>query len=347
MKRLIRVAWLALALAAVARPMLAERKDDIVVMKNGDRFTGEIKGLERGELSFKAGYMIDSVRLDWSKVERVESENSFIVALADGRRYAGRIQDIGGQAVEKLEIIADQQNVKVSQSQVILIQQRDVSFWKQLTGSINYGFTFTGDNNQIASSFSANVAYNGPVNSVQLSATSQQNVQSTGPNTSRFTFTGEYFRKLTQNWSLTGVFDALQSDQQELNLRTTYGSGLARRLVQTDRTSVQLLGGVAYTHENYFPEAGEEPIRNNGESYLGFRAETFRFRTLDLSTQLFVFPSLTDTGRVRLSTQSNAQVEFIRNFVWNFSLYENFDSRPPISAPRNDIGVTTGVGWKF
>jgi putative salt-induced outer membrane protein YdiY len=287
-----RVGCLALVLTAVTQSMLAERKDDVVVMKNGDRFTGEVKGLERGLLTFKAGYMAASVSLDWNRVERVESENLFIVALADGRRYAGRIQEI-------------------------------------------------------ASSLSANVAYNGPMNSVQLGSTSQLNSQSKGPNTTRFTFTGEYFRKLSQNWFYTGVFDALKSDQQELNLRTTYGSGLGRRLVQTDSTSIQLLAGLVYTHEDYFPQTEEEPIRNNGESFVGFRASTFHFRTLELSTQTFVYPSLTDTGRVRLSTQSNAQIEVVRDFFWNFNLYENFDSRPPINAPRNDVGVTTGLGWKF
>ena len=36
---------------------IAKDKDDVVVLKNGDRMTGEIKGLQRGELRFKADYM--------------------------------------------------------------------------------------------------------------------------------------------------------------------------------------------------------------------------------------------------------------------------------------------------
>jgi len=31
-------------------PTQATNKDDVVVLKNGDRLTGEIKGLQRGEL---------------------------------------------------------------------------------------------------------------------------------------------------------------------------------------------------------------------------------------------------------------------------------------------------------
>jgi hypothetical protein len=37
----------------------------------------------------------------------------------------------------------------------------------------------------------------------------------------------------------------------------------------------------------------------------------------------------------------------VRQLFWDFGLYENFDSRPPVNAPRNDVGVTTALGWKF
>jgi hypothetical protein len=62
---------------------------------------------------------------------------------------------------------------------------------------------------------------------------------------------------------------------------------------------------------------------------------------------MLVFPGLTDPGRLRLSTQSNVRIEIVRNLYWDFGLYENFDSRPPINAPRNDVGITTSLGLKF
>ena len=36
----------------------AKNADDVVIMKNGDRLTGEIKGLESGELRIKPGYWL-------------------------------------------------------------------------------------------------------------------------------------------------------------------------------------------------------------------------------------------------------------------------------------------------
>src|SRR3954454_17315964 len=62
----------------------AKRNDDVVVMKNGDRFTGEIKRLEDGKLIFSAPYMKDAVSLDWRQVDRLESKDLFNVYLTNG-----------------------------------------------------------------------------------------------------------------------------------------------------------------------------------------------------------------------------------------------------------------------
>jgi putative salt-induced outer membrane protein YdiY len=341
--------WTTLLLVALVQPSLAKRRDDVVVMKNGDRLTGEIKGLQHGELSFRASYMTASVRLDWKRVERLESRDPFIVGLADGHRYAGHIEKIEGEkgAKSELRIVSDTARVEVSQSEVITIWQNEPNVWKQLTGSIDYGFSFNGNNTQAVSSLSAEVAHNTTLHGIDLSTSSQLSSQSKGPNTVRYTFNGQYTRKLTQNWLYAGLFDALKSDQQRLNLRTTYGGGLGRRLIQTDTTSLLALGGFVYTHEDYFPQSGIEPVRNNGESFLGLEFSTFRFRTMDITSRVLVFPGVTDPGRLRLSTQSNVRIEIVRQLFWDFGLYENFDSRPPINAPRNDVGVTTALGWKF
>src|ERR1700749_819567 len=81
-----------LAAVACASAARAGRDDDVIILKNGDRLTGEIKGLQRGELKFKASYMADAVRLDWSKVARLESKSSYLILLTDGRLVTGPLR---------------------------------------------------------------------------------------------------------------------------------------------------------------------------------------------------------------------------------------------------------------
>ena len=77
-------------------PPFGKRKDDVVIMKDGDKFTGEIKALQYGELIFKSSYMKDDVHLDWKEVKTMESQDTFIVGLSDGKRVTGFISKDGG-----------------------------------------------------------------------------------------------------------------------------------------------------------------------------------------------------------------------------------------------------------
>jgi len=49
-----RLITITLTILIVTIQVSARRDDDVVILKNGDRLTGEIKKLLRGELSFKA-----------------------------------------------------------------------------------------------------------------------------------------------------------------------------------------------------------------------------------------------------------------------------------------------------
>lgn len=337
-----------LVMGAVS-PLAAKRKDDVVVMKNGDHFTGEIKGLQQGELIFEADYMKDEVHLDWKKVERMESKDRFIVSFSNGQRLTGVISkkattDASGN---NFEVLAKGSVLHVRQSDVINIDQREASFWNQLTGSVDYGFSFTSDGANLSSALSADVAYSSSTNEVALATSSQFNSQSEGSSTNRFTFDSIYARTLTPKWSAFGLYGLLKSNQQDLDLRSTYGAGMTRWLFQSSRTSLRAFGGMVYTHEQYSPQTSTEPISNNAEALLGLKFVTFQFGKVNFNSGFMLFPGLSDAGRVRMSSQSNFKIDLPRNFYWSFQSYENYDSLPPVSAPKNDFGATSSVGWTF
>jgi len=54
-----RALMLMLTTIAFSSLAAAKSRDDIVVLNNGDRMTGEIKSLGHGELKFKSSYMLD------------------------------------------------------------------------------------------------------------------------------------------------------------------------------------------------------------------------------------------------------------------------------------------------
>ena len=75
----------------LATALFAREKNDVIVMKNGDRITCEIKGLTADTLYISVDYILSTSSVDWSKVDRVESKQLFIVKTQNGLVYSGSL----------------------------------------------------------------------------------------------------------------------------------------------------------------------------------------------------------------------------------------------------------------
>src|SRR5215471_12573041 len=71
-------------LLASAASTMAGDKTDVVVMKNGDRFTCEIKGLSSGALNISLAYALGTISVEWSQVVHLESRRAFILKSENG-----------------------------------------------------------------------------------------------------------------------------------------------------------------------------------------------------------------------------------------------------------------------
>ena len=52
-------------------------------------------------------------------------------------------------------------------------------------------------------------------------------------------------------------------------------------------------------------------------------------------------------GRVRFNFLTQYKREVANNLYLTLSLTESFDSKPPESANKNDLSLTTSIGWSF
>ena len=86
-----RVFLLALFVACSSLSAQAKRKD-VVIMNNGDHFTGQVKRLENGLLFIETDYVSGNIGLDWNQVQSVESTATYRIVLNDGRRLEGKIE---------------------------------------------------------------------------------------------------------------------------------------------------------------------------------------------------------------------------------------------------------------
>lgn len=327
---------------------VAKNVDDVVILKNGDRLTGEIKGLHRGELRFKADYMAEAVRLDWSRVESIESKSTFMIWLVDGKLVTDvmRLLPTNSNAVANFVIGSSREALRVQQLDVIRIAPADSRFWKRLEGSIDLGFSFTSGNDQYQTQFAATTTYRTGDHSFTAAVDSAFSGQTEGSSQTRNQFTFDYRKQLNERWYVGGLFGLLRSDQQSLNLRTSVGGLVGRNLKQTEHTRLSVYGGVVGTREHYSVPIGE-PRQTNADALAGVDFMTFRFSKAEITSRFSLFPSLSTPGRTRVQTTSDLRIKIVKDLWWGFHVYENFDSKPPVRADKNDLGVSTSLGWKF
>jgi hypothetical protein len=63
------------SLLVTALPVSARDKSDVLVMRNGDRLTREIKSLDSDTLSISPDYASGTVSINWGKVDHIESRH--------------------------------------------------------------------------------------------------------------------------------------------------------------------------------------------------------------------------------------------------------------------------------
>lgn len=326
----------------------AANTDDVVVLKNGDRMTGEIKGLQSGELRFKSDYMAEAVRLDWAKVETLQSKSMFMIWLVDGKLVTSvmRLLPANSNEVANFMIGDASHSIRVPQIDVIRISPTERKFWARLEGSIDFGFSFTSGNDQYQTELVATSTYRTGDHSFTASIDSSFSGQTQGTSNRRNQFTFDYRKQLSNRWYIGGVLDFLRSDQQSLNLRTSVGGLVGRNFIQTDHTRFSLFGGAVGTRENYSATIGK-PEATNGDGLAGVDFATFRFSKTDIRSRFSLFPSFTTPGRMRMQATTDLRYKIVKDLWLGFHVYENFDSKPPVRADKNDLGISTTLGWKF
>ncbi|HWO29894.1 MAG TPA: DUF481 domain-containing protein, partial [Candidatus Acidoferrum sp.] len=228
---------------------------------------------------------------------------------------------------------------------IVEIETQKASFWRQLTGSVDTGVSFTSGNSQATANTDVNVTYTTPKWAATAALGTSYGDQSGGTKTNRndVTFSGERF--FSRNAYVGGLLDFLHSSQQDLDLRTTLGGGYGRYWKRTGNTQLRWIGGIVYTQESF--STVTQPSDSNAEGLIGVAYDSYRFKFGEIHMQEFVFPGLSDHGRIRSTTNDSLVIKLTNNFHFTFSFWDNYDSRPPTTAKKNELGLSSAIGWSF
>jgi hypothetical protein len=342
------VLWLALC---IAKPLFARNKSDLIIMKNGDRITCEIKGLAADTLYISVDYILSTSSVDWSKVDHVESKQLFIVKTQDGSVYSGTLstpETPGGRPI-KIEILEPSDNkVQVDKMTIIKMDETSSNFWQRFNGEIGMGFIYNKGNQSAQYSLSSSVNYPRPRWAAAASYNSTLSSSTGTSPATRNEINMNAMRLLRwNNWYYTGLADFLQSSVQGIKLQSTFGGGVGRYLKNTNHATISVTGGFAWQRINYLENILPSPTQNVTSALIGSQVKLFWFNKTTLEISTYLLPALSEPGRVHYTLNTSYYVKLWSNLTWNISFYGNWDNRPPPGFIGSDYGSSSGVSWTF
>jgi hypothetical protein len=150
------------SLLFLAMPVFAREYTDVIILKNGDRLTGNIKGISADVLYVDLDYVDGTISIQWSKVAHFESKQQFIVKTENGLVYTGTLKALetpSGQPT-RIQVTGKLGNGAVlDSSRIVSLDETSEKFWQRLNGAVSFGTTYSKGNQSNQYNLSSEAQY--------------------------------------------------------------------------------------------------------------------------------------------------------------------------------------------
>ena len=311
---------------------------DEVHLMNGDRLTGTIVSMDAGVLTLQTDYG-GEVKIDWGKVQRLSSDSPLKLLVPGEYRDPIRTFFYGTQALEGVRELGPDGPISLADIKAINLDP------VRLTGTVTIGGNSMSGN-------SSTKAFNGATR-LTLNAHRQ-----------RLLFEGKYNYgqagdQVTARNSLVSLkhnyfvskkvfiesFGMLEKDTlQNLQLRSTIGSGLGYQFIDTPWTMLSLSAGLAYVSEHYT----NSPSNRTPSGRWSLRWE---HSLLPDRVRLFHrhegFYDINEGNALRLNADQGVRITVYKNLFFNVEYDLRLNTQPAPGRKKTDEAIIFGVGYEL
>lgn len=344
---------------------------DQVTLKNGDRLTGTVVKSDGKELVLHTDAAGD-VTLKFDAIQEIKTDAELHISVKDGKTAVGPVTTTG----DKLEISTKTSGtVEVPKEDVTLIrndaeqQAYDKSLHPGLmhgwNGGINVGFSVARGNSEtenLALAFNAvHPTLHDKITLYESSINTTNNLSSPSTVASLQQGGFRYDRDLKPKLFVFGAADFMANALQFLDLRQVYTGGFGFHAIKSDRTILDFLGGLNYTHETYSNGTLLVPATPPNPAVYESYGKTNKFAALTLGEELDqklgkstvltqnlgFFPNLQQTGEYRFTFNVGTVTKIKKWLGWQNQFGDIYVSNPPTGSKSNDVIFTTGLNIAF
>jgi putative salt-induced outer membrane protein YdiY len=333
---------------------------DQIVMKNGDRLTGTIQKSDDKSLVIKTEFA-GEVTVDWSAIQDVKSEQPLHIGLKDGKTVVGPVTTVDG----KLDVSTKNTGtVEVPKDAVTVIRNESEQLaWEKLqhpgllegwNGGVTVGFGLTAGNSETKNlALAFNGIRTGLHDKLTLYAGSIYSTNDLAPAAIRVTANtnrggARYDHDITPRMFAFVNADFFTDALQDLNLRQVYGGGLGWHAIKNPNTTLDLLGGIAYTRENYTqPAPAPRLIHSFVAGQIGDEFMHKLAKSTVLTQRAYFFPDFQNSGEYRATFDFGTVTKLNKWLGWQNTFGDVYVTNPPTGKKKNDVVFTTGLNVTF
>ena len=234
----------ALAISAAAHG----QSNDVAYFKNGDRLTGEIKGLDRGRVSFDTP-TTGVINLEWDDIDQLFSTTTFEVTLESGERIYGTLAETTGDG--QLRVQTPTGVMDLPTLTIVRMTPIESKLVDRIEMRVDLGHSLAKASDLEQGSFGYDFRYRGETRLINFEVDASTSSSESDPSSTRIFTNFNYQRYLEKlEWNPIGIGQLERNDELGIDRRTTFGGGMARYLRDTNQSRIAFAGGLVRSLED-------------------------------------------------------------------------------------------------
>lgn len=335
--------YLLVALAAILLGVLvtSTAAQDVVWLKNGDRFTGKIVKASAKELVMKLA-IGPEIKIPIKEIRTFSSDHPLSVKLDDDRVLEGQLKRVDKEGFVVTTPKGDQQVTDVARIKAVSDPAVEPDIWDAkiyAAASVNRG-----NSNQRSAHIDGALVGTWAKASMKL-----EGAWDYGDAEDELT-TRRAYGQLQGNWNFIEraylyARDRLEGDTfQDLTYRNTLGGGGGFKVVKTDAVWLDLEVGSSWVREDFTGGLSDNDYAS-GDGTLRF-GWTITDGVV-LGEEALGFVNLEETDDYRLRSKTTLDVALNSQLSITFALILQYWNEPPPDVKKEDVQYLAGLTWNF
>ncbi|MTH15278.1 DUF481 domain-containing protein [Flavobacterium sp. LC2016-01] len=323
---------------------ISAQTSDTLVLKNNDILVGEIKIMSKGVVQIETDYSKDDFKLEWKYVKNIGSDRIHIISLTNGVLLNGKISKINAPNKCEITNVETQTKSIIDLTDIVYIKPVDESFWDRLDASFDAGIKLAKSQNLQQLTVNVNLGYTGKRWYGTAMYKQIQSVQDESDPIRRIDTELSYVHLLPKDYFVPLSVTTLSNTEQDIDLRIISKAGYGKYLMHSNKKYWGVASGLSFNHER-FTETTE--ANKSLELFIGTDFNLYDIGDFSIQTKATVFPSITESKRVRTDFSLDTKYDLPLDFFIKLSFVYNYDNKPKPGASKDDYVFQTTFGWKL